>query len=372
MTSQWSSIGNWAYWCNTLVWPGKWGFGADDLATVTIEREIVDSQGNPSTETQDITVKAPGKSLWDGLNVLGVPLVLAILGAWFQKTQQEQAERTAREQREQDADEIREEVLQLYFDRISTLLIDKNLMAIASRGANASTENKELLESSLDVIRARTLSILRRFENDLDRKSSVIRFLAEAEIISRLRLNLKGADLQGIDLSGANLSKSNLIGVNLQGAQLYRTNFQEADLRGSNLSEANLSNANLQKAKISQANLKKVTLTQANLQEATLVQSNLEQSWLEQANFKAASLYGSRLQEIFCFGTNFEEANLSFANLEKANLHTANFQKTRLLKVKADDETSWPDLHELSQALHVPDDIKKDSESFSTANSTGT
>ena len=115
---------------------GLWGVLDDEIAVVTIESDR-DGKSN-------ITIKDPSKSVWDGLELLGVPLVLAVLGAWFQKNQQEQADRIAeaqrhrdyqiaREQREQDGDEIREEVLQLYFDRISTLLIDKNLMAIAAK-----------------------------------------------------------------------------------------------------------------------------------------------------------------------------------------------------------------------------------------------
>ncbi|MEM8610586.1 MAG: hypothetical protein AAGF93_01105 [Cyanobacteria bacterium P01_H01_bin.105] len=136
---------------------GFWGITNDEIAIVTIERNGPAAQDE---FTEKIIIQDPSKSFWDGLQLLGVPLVLAILGAWFQKTQQEQAERTAREQREQDADETREEVLQLYFDRISTLLIDKNLMAIANEGADANSKNKELLEASLDIIRARTLSIL--------------------------------------------------------------------------------------------------------------------------------------------------------------------------------------------------------------------
>ena len=104
--------------------PGFWGLTNDEIAVVAIES---DEEGQ-----RNVTIKDPSKSFWDVLGILGVPLVLAILGAWFQKTQQEQSERIAKEQREQDGDETREEVLQLYFDRVSALLIDKNLMVLAA------------------------------------------------------------------------------------------------------------------------------------------------------------------------------------------------------------------------------------------------
>ena len=173
--------------------PGFWGLINDEIAVVTIEG---DEEGQ-----RNVTIKDPSKSFWDALELLGVPLVLAVLGAWFQKTQQEQSERIAKEQRAQDGDETREEVLQLYFDRVSTLLIEKNLMVLAAKKEKADaarirgvlavpTEQEELLDVAIDVIRARTLSILRRFEQDSERKSSVVFFLIEADVISRLRISL--------------------------------------------------------------------------------------------------------------------------------------------------------------------------------------
>ena len=242
---------------------GFWGILDDEIAVVTIESD-------KGAGKQNITVKDPSKSFWDILGILGVPLVLAVLGAWFQKTQQEQSERIAKKRERQDGDETREEVLQTYFDRISTLLIDKSLMAIAAkkeafdeikkegssakvvssydftqkeltasipakidryveggddRGLNDllgfSKQEQELLEVSIDVIRARTLSILRRFEQDSERKSSVIRFLVEADVIARLRsTSLSSAYLSRAYLSRANLSRANLSGANLSGADL--------------------------------------------------------------------------------------------------------------------------------------------------------
>ena len=66
------------------------------------------------------------------------------------------------------------------------------------------------MDSALEVIRARTLSILRRFENDRERKTSVINFLIETEIIGKSKLNLSGADLSGAYIKGANLERANL------------------------------------------------------------------------------------------------------------------------------------------------------------------
>ena len=310
---------------------GFWGITNDEIAVVTIEK---DGDDNEDTSTETIIIQDPSKSFWDGLQLLGVPLVLAVLGAWFQKSQQEQAERTAREQREQDADETREEVLQLYFDRVSALLVDKNLMAIASQGDDATSKNKELLEASLDVIRARTLSILRRFENDIDRKSSVIRFLAEAEIISKLKLDLKQANLKQANLEGANLREANLREVDLSEAYLAR-----AGLGGANLIRASLIRASLGGAYLVRANLLWANLVKADLGGANLVKADLGG-----ANLIGASLIGANLRK-----ADFTGADLAGANLIGANLSDIDF----------DSRTIWPNQEKMAKAKNIPIELQK-------------
>ena len=297
-----SAIGEVIY--KTQFLAGHWGIGPDDLATVTIERTKDDSGGDV---IEEITITDPGRSVWDGLSLLGVPLSLALLGAWFQKSQQQQA-----------ADEAREEVLQVYFDRISVLLVDKNLMAIAVKGSQASAEEKELLNASLDVIRARTLSILRRFDEDSQRKTSVIRFLAEAEIISKLKLNLSQANLNGADLIRADLIGAKLIRAKLQGVDL---NF--AKLQGADLFEANLNGANLLRTDLNGA-----YLCGAILNGADLIRANLNG-----ANLSGAYLNG---------------AYLSLADLSGANLENISF----------DDRTKWPSANELAKARNIPNALK--------------
>jgi hypothetical protein len=140
--------------------------------------------------------------------------------------------------------------------------INKRAIALSNKlnSNNIETEEKELLESSLDVIRARTLSILRRFENDVERKNNVISFLIETEIVGKSNLNLSGANLQGAKLQGAELSGANLQGAKLQGAELelailWDAKLQWAKLQGANFWGADLSGANFWGADLSRANL---------------------------------------------------------------------------------------------------------------------
>lgn len=322
-----------------LIWPGGWGIGEGELATTTIARELIDAQGNPikdaqgnpQTETLKVTINAPGKSLWDGLSllgILGVPLILFIMGTRFQKSQQEQADK-----------EAREEVLQLYFDRVSALLIDKNLMAIAAQGEDAVPQQKASLEAALDVIRARTLSILRRFEDDIERKSSLIRFLAEADIVSNLKLNLEGANLTKANLAGVNLQRGNLNRINLGHANLERARFLESELIGAILQGA--------------------CLERAKFQKATLLGANLQGANLRKADFYGVDLIKTNLEEADLTGTHLPEADLGGANLKGANLINANLTDTNLKNIRFDEHTLWPNKDVVAEARNIPNKLKQ-------------
>jgi Pentapeptide repeats (8 copies) len=335
------------YLTKPLLWSGGLGIGKDE----TVTKEIVekDDKGNLVKKT---TKYDDGKTLWDWLSLLGVPLYLALLGLWFQWIQQkrsvelaheqrardekiahelrERDEKVAKEQRELAAEETKEEVLQVYFDRLSVLLVDKNLLAIAAKiyasetqenegqqKIGATLEERELLDSAVHVIRARTLSILRRFENDRERKTSVIQFLIEADIVSKLKLNLRGANLSGVNLSGAFLVEVDLSGVNLSGANLHK-----AYLTGADLSDTDLTRADLSRAKMKGASLYRANFDGADLSRAYLFGANLSFAHITGADLFAADL---------------KEADLTLCLIE-ANLSRSIFANNRGLSdvAKAD------------------------------------
>lgn len=312
------------YLSKPLLWSGGFGIGKDQA--VTAESVEIDAGGN-ITKTVKMTKYDDGKTLWDWLSLLGVPVSLAILGFWLQQNQQKRAEKVAQEQKKRDeefarkqkdrdekiaqelrehnekfaqdqreiaAEETKEEILQSYFDRLSVLLIDNNLFAIAAKvyptvmpvilpvdhpKIEATLEERELFYSAVELIRARTLSTLRRFENDPERKTSVIRFLIEADIIRLLEINLKDADLSGAYLNYADLSNAYLNYANLSGA----------DLNYANLSNAYLMFANLSGSKLYKANLKGADLRVANLSGAELYEADLSGTDLESADLSGAT-----------------------------------------------------------------------------------
>ena len=173
------------------------------------------------------------------------------MGYILQQEQRKRAEKLSEEKRKIADNEAKEDVLQTYFDRLSVLLIDKNLLALLNKSDSGKIqpEEQELLNSALDVIRARTLSILRRFENDIERKSSVMYFLLETDIVGKSKF---------VDRSKLNLAFSKLNGANLAFANFAGTNLSFANLTGADLKEANLSGANLSGANFIGSDLKDI------------------------------------------------------------------------------------------------------------------
>jgi hypothetical protein len=316
----WKSTGRWKYWALALA-ALLIAIGAGLLFDAPGIRQCAASANLDQCYLL-------GKTFWDWLGLIGVPLSLAILGFILQRQQQKRSEVLAREQREIAAEEEKEEILQTYFDRLSTLLIDKNLLAIAVKiyppenegtdtqppQPDVTPEQRELFDAAVDVIRARTLSILRRFADDQDRKGNVIKFLTEAEVIGKAKINLSSANLSGAVLSSANLSSANLSSANLSDA-----NLSFAVLIGANLSSANLSFAKLRRAVLSSANLSFAKLSFAKLRRAVLE------------------------------GAVLEGAVLSSANLSFADLNT----------IRWDKATKWPTPEEVTKAQNIPEALKQ-------------
>ena len=87
---------------------------------------------------------------------------------------------------------------------------------------------------------ARTETVLKRL--DKDRTVAMVRFLAEAGLISQPNpvINLRGADLSGSNLKGVDLSNTDLGDTNLSDTDLTGAKLADADLRGANLTGAKL------------------------------------------------------------------------------------------------------------------------------------
>src|SRR5215211_719676 len=283
------------------------------------------------------------KTFWDWLQLLSalaIPVVLAAAGLWFTaqqdarqqnvENQRAEAERKLADQRAQD------EALQAYLNQIGTLLLEKDL-----RNAPQDSEVRTLA-------RARTLTVLERL--DPSRKTAVMQFLKEAQLIQRVEgsepiitlsgANLSGANLLNVNLSGTRLLRADLSGANLNyadlsGADLSRTDLSDAHLRQANLSKANLGNANLSGAMLLKADLSKAELSHANLSRAYLRRADLIRADPFSADLSKANLHYADLRSAFLFeadlsGTYLSHAYLSHAYLSHADLSGANLSEANL------------------------------------------
>ena len=84
-----------------------------------------------SNYSGSVTKDDRGKTLWDWLQLLIVPAVLAVAALWFntseRKNEVKMAEERTISEREIASDRNREELLQSYIDRMTELLLDKGL-----------------------------------------------------------------------------------------------------------------------------------------------------------------------------------------------------------------------------------------------------
>jgi len=219
-----------------------------------------------------------GKTLWDWMELLIVPIVLALGGLWFSQ-QAREAERKAEDRRSQAEREIqerhaqtereiatdhqREAALQMYFDRMTELLFEKDLL----RAWKKDDEVK-------GIARARTLATLRGLDGL--RKGMLVQFLYESDLIKRgAVVDLRMADLSGAGLAWANLREADLKDVHLIEADLFYAKLSGAWLGGANLAKAVLVRADLQEAFLIEANLFEADLTKANLSGAIVTNTEL-------------------------------------------------------------------------------------------------
>lgn len=296
-----------------------------------------------TTPKSDTVEFYPGKSLWDVLDLIIIPAVLALGIWWLNKEQRQNEQKITQGQQE-------ERLLQNYLDIMKELLLEKDL--------RTSEEGSEVRS----VARARTLAVLR--EVNKTRKESIVRFLLESELIGEdITITLKGrklevhrrhniVSLEGVDLSevhlrGADLKGANLSQANLRKTYLSRAQLDEADLRGADLQRTHLRathlcGAKLGMAKLGEADLRRANLGKANLSWANLSKANLRWADLEGADLSHTDLQGAHLRGAKLGGAKLNWANLEEADLREANLSGANLTGARLTEVVYDKKTIWP------------------------------
>lgn len=125
-----------------------------------------------------------GKTLWDWMQLILIPLLLAVAAYLFNQWGKAREQQRADVDREIARDDRHETLLQGYLDQMSELLLKEKL-------------GKEGMDSSVWAIaRARTVAIMQRL--DSKRNRTVVSFLHETGLIGCEDPIIRRADLRGV------------------------------------------------------------------------------------------------------------------------------------------------------------------------------
>ena len=272
----------------------------------------------------------PARTLWDWLQLLIIPAVLAIGALWFNAQQRKVSDA-------ESTDNQQETALQDYIDKMSEFLLKKSEFLLKEQLHESQSEEDKSKERyqvpqeyevEKDIARVRTLTVLRKL--DSVRKGSVLQFLHESSLITIQKpdIDLSGVDLSRVDLSVADLSDVDLSVPDMSDAS--GVNLSDVDLSGANLTQANLALANLARAKLTKA-----ILIDADLRGVHLNSTNLKWAYLNDAKLCAITqdIDGvSKKRDQKLWDALHSAANLSEADLSEAHLHEADLTNAKLIK----------------------------------------
>lgn len=172
-----------------------------------------------------------GKTLWDWMEVVGVPVTAVIIAGLFAIAAQ-RSHRRADSERELALEQARDASLKEYLSHMSDLILNHQLQE--------AQENSPVRAVAV----ARTLTVLRGLDGP--RKGTLIQFLHDAKLIS---IGASVVSLDLADLTSSTLSRANLEGSDLSGANLGDADFYDANLRNVNLRSSVVTNEELMKAR---------------------------------------------------------------------------------------------------------------------------
>ncbi len=284
------------------------------------------------TPIPDPNTTATGKFLWDWLQLLIFPLVVAGLGTAVSLIQKNTEQKIS-------SDKDNETALESFMDSLFKLALENNLAEIEPPVRLFLETKVHNLARRLDGYR-KGLLLQFLYKTELTRRSSPLISLENADFaradlksmilvdqdftgISLAQADMTdgifyGSDFYFADLTGARLVDAKINDSNLTAATLDAVSAQTVRLERSRLATASLREAHLEQANLTSTDLSRANLEQAHLHEAVLTQANLQEANLQRADLRRADLSGADLRK-----ANLSRANLRGANLEGANLDGA-------------------------------------------------
>lgn len=236
-----------------------------------------------------------GKNVWDWMDLIIVPLVLASGGLLLQRIEDQRTEREEAREKQQAREGLMDSIFQSYLDDMSDLMINHQLQTNLdivtahreqkkaksnpdneSEGTGEKPSDEPVAAYTVDaarlaeatavvtVARARTVTVLKSL--DVTRRNLLGNFLRETALVT----GKHGTLLTYVDLSSMDLSRTDFYNFNFTGSLFYRTNLSRTNLLKTNFNNAYLFRANLSGADISNSTFCQACLHQAMLEHAYL------------------------------------------------------------------------------------------------------
>jgi len=220
------------------------------------------------------------KSFWDWLQLLIVPLMLA-LGAFYLNSAADFRDYQIAQERKQ------QEILTDYFSKMQGLIVETK-KSKQTPGSKESNSEERLLTEFRPTAQALTLSVLEQLDGE--RKGKVITYLAESQLITvdnnkpypQPEINLYGANLKGMVLNdvdqvetvdkkplGVVIDKADITNSNIKNVKLFEgSQLRESDFSEANLTDVYFTGADMQGAKFIKSQMTNVDLSNTNLTSA--------------------------------------------------------------------------------------------------------
>lgn len=207
------------------------------------------------------------KSFWDWLQLLIVPLMLA-LGAFYLNSAADFRDSQIAQERKQ------QEILTDYFSKMQGLIVETK-KSKQTPGSKESNSEERLLLEFRPTAKALTLSVLEQLDGK--RKGKVITYLAESQLITvdnnklypQPEINLYGANLAGMvlnDVDQVETVNKRRLGVAITGADMTDSTIKNVRL---------FVGSQLRESKFIQANLTDVYFTNADMQGVQFIKSQM-------------------------------------------------------------------------------------------------
>jgi uncharacterized protein YjbI with pentapeptide repeats len=258
------------------------------------------------------------KSFWDWLQLLIVPLMLA-LGAFYLNSAADFRDYQIAQERKQ------QEILTDYFSKMQGLIVETK-KSKQTPGSKESNSEERLLTEFRPTAQALTLSVLEQLDGE--RKGKVIIYLAESQLITVD--NNKPYPQPEIKLDGTNLDDIKL------GNNGQRNSLNEKEM------------TIIDKIKIRNANMKRANLSGFQLLDSELNGSNLENATLENVNFTGSTMIGSRFINGKITDVNFTDVTLGKTIFDNVNLknitisNKTNFDNACFTKIDTSNTKQGP------------------------------